>query len=134
MSSPFYQPVSAASPPDPVTPAGAPSDPAGYAGVTPHGRGPAPYDIQAAMPEVQAQFDAANAVAGAGVLYPMGPRQRETGVLLSSPQGFGAPGGYDINSGFAGEPHEPWPADVDPGGNAATPDQGTGDFTGTGTD
>ena len=64
------QPLDPISPPDPVTPAATPSSPAGYAMVTPHGRGPAPYNIQQGNDEaaITAQFDAANGDAGAGVL------------------------------------------------------------------
>src|SRR5262249_29246729 len=95
------QPLDPASPPAPVTPAASPSDPAGYASVAPHGQGPAPYDIQAPMSdgEITAAFDAANAVGGAGFLYPQGPRQAQTARMLDSPAGFGAGSGlsgYDI--------------------------------------
>jgi hypothetical protein len=99
--------------------------------VTPHGQGPAPYDIQAAMPDLEGQFAAAVAVSGAGVLYPMGPRQSAAETMLSSAQGFGE---MDITAGFSGEPGESWPNNPGPGANAATPDQGTGDYPGTGTD
>jgi hypothetical protein len=102
---------------DPVTPADTPSNPAGYASVTPHGRGPAPYDIQAGQGDLSGGFGEANAVAGAGVLYAQGPRQAQTETLLSSPQGF-ALGGYDIDAGFAGgQGGDPgWPNNVEPGG------------------
>jgi len=96
---------------DPVTPADSPSSPAGFASVTPHGRGPAPYNIQAPVPDVTGEFNAANAVAGAGVLYPQGPRQAQTEVLLSSPEGF-AVGGYDIDAGTT----HGWPTNVEPAG------------------
>lgn len=94
-----------------ITPAASPANPSGYASVTPHGQGPAPYDIQAPMSdgEISSAFDAANAVAGAGILYPQGPRQAQTEVLLQSPQGFGS-GGYDIDAGTTCG----WPADVEP--------------------
>jgi hypothetical protein len=98
-----------------ITPADSPSSPEGYAGVSPHGRGTAPYDIQDShdVPAaVQAAFDGANAVAGAGVLYGMGPRQRETEALLSSPQGYQD---FDITSGFSGSHGETWPGDPTPG-------------------
>src|SRR6185437_14570129 len=101
------QPLDPQGAPDPVTPQASPSDPAGYAGVTPHGQGPAPYDIQAPMSdaEITAAFDSANAVGGAGFLYPQGPRQAQAGRLLDSPQGFSAgsgTSGYDITAGFPG--------------------------------
>src|SRR5258708_10722173 len=94
---------------DPVTPADTPSSPSGYASVTPHGRGPAPYDVQAPVPDVTGQFNVANAVAGAGVLYPQGPRQAQTETLLSSPAGF-ALDGFAIDAGSA----DGWPDDVGP--------------------
>jgi hypothetical protein len=114
---PFYQDVSAASPPDQVTPAAAPSSPENYAAVTPHGRGPAPYDIAAVLPEAEiaAAFGGANAAGGAGFLYPQGPRQAQAEVLLSSPQGFGADG-YDIIAGYHEGGGAGWPADVEPPG------------------
>ena len=123
MSNPM-QPYDPQTVPDPVTPRDTPSDPAGFAGVTPHGQGPAPYDIQANLSagqaEIGAAFNGANAVAGAGALYPMGPRQAETARLLDSPQGFAAGGGtsgYDITAGFSGEGSSVygWPNDVQPG-------------------
>lgn len=46
-------------PPDPVTPADTPSDPAGYAMVTPHGQGTAPYDIQAPAEDLSGAFHSA---------------------------------------------------------------------------
>ena len=45
MSTPYYQGLDPAAAPDPVTPADSPSDPSGYASVTPSGIGPAPYDL-----------------------------------------------------------------------------------------
>ena len=136
MSSPYFQPVSAAGAPDQLTPADSPSSPPDFAAVTPHGRGPAGYDIQAQMPDLASPFAESVAVAGAGVLYPQGPRQAQAQTLLSSPQGF-ALDGYDIDAGFhGGQGGDPgWPADVEPPeAPAATPDQGQGGFTGTGTD
>ena len=75
MTTPYLQPLDPQSAPDPVTPRDTPSNPAGYAMVTPHGPGPAPYDIQAplATAEITAAFGAANAVEGTGFLEPMGP-------------------------------------------------------------
>ena len=94
-----------------ITPSDTPSDPAAYAMVTPHGRGPAPYDIQAPMSdgEIGAAFNASIAMGGSGVLYPQGPRQAQTQRLLESPQGF-ASNGYDIDAGTTAG----WPADVEP--------------------
>src|SRR5260221_10581109 len=94
------QPLDPISPPDPVTPAATPSSPAGYAMVTPHGRGPAPYNIQQPNDEaaVTAQFNAANGDAGAGVLYPRSERQREAVQLMDSPMGFGL-GGVGVDGG-----------------------------------
>lgn len=94
-----------------ITPAAAPSSPENYAQVTPHGQGPAPYDIQAPLSdgEITAAFNATNAVGGAGVLYPQGPRQAQTARLLQSAQGFGS-AGYDIDAGTT----VGWPADVEP--------------------
>jgi hypothetical protein len=96
-----------------ITPSDSPSSPADYAGVAPHGRGPAPYDIQAGSDEaaVTAAFNAANADAGAGILYPRSERQRETEALITSDPGF-ATGGYDIDAGT----NCGWPNNVEPGG------------------
>jgi hypothetical protein len=96
-----------------ITPSDSPSSPSGFAGVTPHGRGPAPYDIQAdpMEGEVAAAFDAANMVAGTGVLYPMGPRQRATEELIMSAPGYGD---FDITAGFSGSHGETWPGDATP--------------------
>lgn len=129
------QPLDPAGAPDPVTPADSPSDPAGYAGVMPSGRGPAPYDIQAPMQDLAGLVSEAGMLAGAGIVYPHGPRQSQADALLSSPQGYGGAGGYNIDAGYSGGGGDTgWPNNVDPGANVATPDQGTGDFAGTGTD
>jgi hypothetical protein len=101
-----------------ITPSDTPSSPAGYDGVTPSGTAPrpAPYDIQAPQGDLTGAFNAANAVAGAGVLYPRGPRQAMTETLLSSPQGF-ATEGYDIDAGYHGGGGDMgWPNNVEPGG------------------
>jgi len=112
------QPLDPAGAPPPVTPADSPSDPSGYAGVTPHGQGTAPYDIQDGLTALQdvitTAFDGANAVSGAGVLYSQSPRQAQTEALLDSPQGFAAGGGYNITGGFHGGGGDGWPADVEP--------------------
>jgi hypothetical protein len=115
MSSPFYQDVSPPAPPPPVTPPDAPSSPGGYAGVTPHGRGPAPYDIQASLSdgEIGAAFDKSIAEGGAGVLYPVSPRIADAKTFLESPQGF-ASEGFDILGGYHEGGGAGWPADVEP--------------------
>lgn len=133
---PFLQSLDPAGAPGPVTPADGPSDAAGFAMVTPGGRGTAWYDVQAANDEaaITAAFNGANALTGAGVLYPEGPRQREAQGLLDSPQGFSAGGGmsgYDIMSGWSGEPDESWQNDVQPVTLLQTPVQGAGDYPGT---
>ena len=94
-----------------ITPPDSPSSPENFAQVTPHGQGPAPYDIQAPLSvgEITAAFDQANADGGSGVLYPQGARQAETQTLLESPAGF-ASDGYDIDAGTTAG----WPNDVEP--------------------
>lgn len=142
---PFLQNLDPQSPPDPVTPAAPPSDPAGYAMVTPHGQGPAPYNIQdpgytggGLEAGVTAAFNGSTAVAGAGVLYPQGPRQAQAAHLLDSPQGAFAGGGtsgWDITAGWSGEPDESWPNNPQPG-ILETPVQGQMTYpqSNTGTD
>jgi hypothetical protein len=97
--------------PDPVTPRDTPSNPAGYAQVTPHGVGAAWYDIQAPMADLTGAFEAAGALSAGqeNDIYGVGPRQSQTAALLQSPQGF-ATGGYDINAGWSAD----WPNDVEP--------------------
>ena len=94
-----------------ITPADTPSSPAGYAGVTPHGQGTAPYNVQADQADLSGIAAAAERLAAAGVLYPQGPRQAQTEALLNSPQGYAD---FDITAGFTagGE----WPGDPTPGG------------------
>src|SRR5260370_36082825 len=127
MSSPYFRPGDGAGAPDPVTPAAAASSPADFAAVTPHGRGPAGYDIQAPMPDLAGAYAAAGAITGAGIVYPQGPRQAMTETLMQSPQGF-ALDGYDIDAGdHAGPGQDGWPANVEPAEAAArTPDRGHG--------
>jgi hypothetical protein len=130
---PEYQNVDPQSPPDQVTPASSPSSPANYAMVTPHGRGPAPYDIQAMSPEpeVTAAFNTANALGGAGFLYPTSERIQQAQTLLESPQGFGSDG-FDVDGGWHGGGGGSWPSNVEPPEAAAeTPIQGHGDYPGT---
>lgn len=89
-----------------ITPSDSPSAPAEYDAVPVQD-----LNIQAPQGDLSGVFDAANAVAGAGVLYPSGPRQAQTEVLLSSPPGF-ATEGYDIDAGSASG----WPTNVEPSG------------------
>lgn len=129
----YYQGVDPAGAPDPVTPAAGPGDPAGFAMVTPSGRGPAPYDIQDNGWEgaITAVTDAAGAVSGAGIVYAPGTRQAATARLLDSPQGFSAGGGtsgYDITPGWSGEPDESWPVNPQVSSILETPIQGAGDY------
>lgn len=127
---PAFQNLDPASAPDPVTPADSPGDAAGFSMVTPHGQGTAPYDIQALgglQQEITAGFDAANALAGAGVLYPMGPRQQAARELMESPPGFNSGGGlsgFDITQGWSGEPDESWANNTQAAGILETPVQG----------
>ncbi|SRR6266536_56546 len=99
-----------------MTPSDTPSSPENYAGVTPHGQGPAPYDIQAGHPDISGIFDAANALTGAGILYPKSDRQAETETLLKSPPGYRE---FDIYGGFSGQDATThgWPNDVGPPGD-----------------
>jgi hypothetical protein len=89
-----------------ITPSDSPSSPADYASVQVSGA-----DIQAPQADLAGVFDAANSVAGAGVIYPQGPRQQQTEALISSPQGFGE---FDITAGYSGGGGEDWPANVEP--------------------
>ena len=115
---PEYQNLDPMGVPSPITPAASPADPAGYAMVTPHGQGPAPYNIQAPMEDLSAVTSAAGELMGAGIVYGHGPRQAEAAALLNSPQGTGE---MDITAGFAGGGDESWPADPSP---VADPDNG----------
>ena len=129
------QPLDPQSPPGPVTPVDTPSDPAGYAMVTPHGQGPAPYDIQAPMDDLTAVTEAAGRLAGAGVVYPQGPRQAQTEALLDSPPGFATGDGYSITAGWSGGGGDTgWPNDPEPPQdpyNQWTPGNASGSPTGT---
>ena len=112
---PYFQDLDPSPAPSPVTPADTPSSPAGFASVTPHGRGPAPYDIQAPLPDgaIGAAFSEAIALGGAGVLYPMSERIAQAKTLLESPQGFGSDG-FDVDAGWHGGGGDGWPSDVEP--------------------
>lgn len=82
------------------------------------------------LPDLGAAFQAAGTLSGAGLIYPMGPRQRDAETLMNSPQGFSAGGGtsgFDMTSGWSGG----WPADVQPSSLFETPIQGSGDYPGT---
>ena len=89
-----------------ITPADSASAPGPYAGVPVSG-----LDIQAPQDDLTATFDAANAAAGAGVLYSQSPRQAQTEALLSSPPGYGS---FTITGGYSGGGGEDWPGDVTP--------------------
>ena len=133
---PEYQNLDPSGAPDPVTPADGPGDAAGYAMVTPSGRGTAPYSIQADMDEaaISVAAQGAGAVSGAGIVYGQGARQRATEALLNSPQGFSAgsgTSGYDITPGWSGEPDESWPNNVQVSAILETPIQGSGVYPGT---
>src|SRR5882762_3679212 len=99
-------PLDPSAEPPAVAPADSPSSPAGYAAVTPHGQGTAPYDIQAPQQDLSALTAEAGALAGAGVVYPQGPRQAETEMMLSSPAGYGE---QDIDAGWSGGGGDGWP-------------------------
>jgi hypothetical protein len=94
-----------------ITPSDSASSPGNYAQVAVQ-----PMNIQAPLmdAEITASFDAANAVEGTGVLYPVGPRQMEARQFMDSPQGFGGPG-FDIDAGYHGDGGDGWPADIEPG-------------------
>jgi len=100
-----------------ITPSDSASSPEGYASVTPHGQGPAPYDIQAALPsdEVSAAFSESVALGGSGVLYPMSERISQARQLLESPQGFGLDG-FDVDGGWHGGGGGSWPNNPEPPG------------------
>lgn len=89
-----------------ITPSDSASAPAEYAAVPVQDT-----NIQAPQGDLSGAFMAANDLAGAGVLYPQGPRQAQTEALLQSPPGF-ASDGYDIDAGFAAG----WDTNVEPGG------------------
>ena len=136
MSTPFFQNLDPASAPDPVTPPGGVSDPAGYAKVTPPGTGPAPapYDISAPqnIAGIAAAAQAARELSGggegvgpgAGLANVSSPRQSEALAILESPQG--APSS-NVFSGFPDYED----ADLRPGGNMENPIQGTGTLPGS---
>lgn len=139
--------------PSPVTPADSPSDPAGYASVTPHGQGPAPYNLFDPMAnmDLSGAVSAARELAGgqegtstgagaSGFGDVTGPRQAATAALLNSPAGFSAGGGtsgYDITPGWSGSSDDPgdgWPNSPQPS-ILETPIQGAGsNQANTGTD
>jgi hypothetical protein len=87
-----------------ITPADSPSSPEQFNAVP-----VSSFNIQAEQQNLAAAVEAAGRLAGAGVVYPQGPRQAETVTMLQSPQGFGS-NGYDIDAGYSGT----WPADVEP--------------------
>jgi hypothetical protein len=118
MTSPM-QPLDPIAANDPVTPHDTPSSPAGFASVTPHGQGPAPYDIQAEHPDLTGTFEAAGALTASGLFpyYPaQSPRQADAEALLKSPPGYQD---FDIYGGFSGQgaTTHGWPNDVGPPGS-----------------
>jgi hypothetical protein len=91
-------------------PADSPGAPAQYAKVEGPASGPASFNIQAGQDDLTGVFKAATAAAG--------PRQAQTEVLLSSPQGFAVgsgTSGYDILGGSSGGGGDDWPSNVQPG-------------------
>jgi hypothetical protein len=130
---PFYQNLDPMAAPDPVTPQASPGDPAGFAMVTPSGRGTAPYDIQADLGAIEATMQAGydeaglSAAAGVAAYHMQGARQREAEQLLDSPAGFSAGGGlsgFDITTGWSGESALRWPNNVQASEILETPAQG----------
>ena len=99
------QPVDPIGAPSPITPADSPSSPL-YGDVTPHGQGPAPYDIQAPMEDLSGLV--ASAVAQTS---PGSARQSDTETLLSSDSGYGE---FAITTGMSGGGGDDWPSDVRP--------------------
>ena len=94
-----------------ITPRDTPAVPDRYAMVAVQ-----PMDIAAPLAdgEIAAAFGAAGVAAGDETsVYPSGPRQEESRVLVESPQGF-ASGGYDIISGYHEGGGDGWPNDVEP--------------------
>jgi hypothetical protein len=91
-----------------ITPADSNSAPAQYDAVPVQSM-----DIQAPQADLSGAVAAAGALAGAGVVYPQGPRQAATEALMQSPQGF-ASEGYDIDAGYSGGGGGDWPNDIEP--------------------
>ena len=130
---PFFQSLDPYAVPDAVTPHDVPSNPEGYAVVTPAGVGPAPYSISAPqdIAGIAAALGAATALTGgqegadtgAGMPNRDSPRQRETNAILTSPQGA------ESSNVFAGFPDYE-NQDLRPGGDLQTPVQGTMTYPG----
>jgi hypothetical protein len=126
---PFFQSLDPNTVPDPITPHGAPSDPAGYAGVTPPGTGPAPAPYSLSAPQDIAGITAATqaamnltggqegAATGAGLPVRHSPRQAQADAILGSPQGAGA---MSVPAGFPDYEN----TNINPGPNLETPIQG----------
>ena len=129
---PFFQDLDPYAVPDAITPYDAPSDTAGYVGVTPPGTGaaPAPYDIAAPqdIAGITAANNAAMALTGGGEGADTGagsggmpnrdsPRQRESLAILDSPQGAAS---SNVFAGFPDYENQ----DVRPGADLQTPIQG----------
>lgn len=133
MTSPFFQSLDPMAAPSPITPMDGPSDAAGWAEVTPHGMGPASYDISG--PQDIAGIEAAVQAAmnlsggaegsgpGAGIPDRHSPRQMQAEAILESPQGA------DSSNVFAGFPDYE-NADLRPS-ELVTPIQGAGTYPGT---
>ncbi len=90
-----------------ITPSDSPSASAQYDGVPVQSM-----DIQAPQADLSGVVAAAGALAGAGIVYPQGPRQAATEMLIASPQGF-ASEGYNIDAGYSGGGGG-WPNDIEP--------------------
>ena len=97
MGTPFFQQLDPSPAPAAVqVPDSPPDRPDALDG---NGMGTAPYDISAPqdIAGITAAADAAGRLAGAGVVYPEGPRQAEADAILCSPQGAPA---MNVTSGF----------------------------------
>ena len=137
MSTPFFQSLDPAGVPSPATPADGPSDPAGWAEVTPSGTVTAPYDISApqdiagiaaaAQAARELSGGAEGTATGAGFGNVASPRQQEAAAILDSPQGA------DSSNVFSGFPDYE-NADLRPDTDLETPIQGAGFHPGTAQD
>ena len=115
---PFFQNLDPDAPPDAVTPSE--GDPTRPPVIPADEVGNAPYDISAPqdIAGISAACDAAGNLVGAGVVYPVGPRQIETrDGILDTPQGAMS---SNVFSGFPDYEN----ADIRPPGEIPTPIQG----------
>jgi hypothetical protein len=87
-----------------LMPADSPSSPSDYANVAVQ-----PVNIQAPDDEaaISVAFDATNREMGAGVIYAVGPRQRESASFMDSAEGYGS---FGVLAGTTAG----WPADTEP--------------------